>query len=302
MTRSIASTTRIFSFAFGSSIHSGLIESLAKLTRGGYVIIPLNTTSLDRYLRPQWNKIRRRSIRNIQIEWNFPIRMQSVPERIPLSYVNDRLLIYGLTIDEKIRPTHQGSLTIRSDQSYYRLDFSEADRTTNSHSIIKRLACQALIDGLEDELVFASNENRSKIEEKLVEISLKYEIFNQWTKKHRQKKQNDNVQCQTDEDIVRSILKEQNSAGLWDFPSMWKMIENLSGKSLHVFQSSAKHRSTEILLSIIIIVLLESKFSHLRSQWDLAADRARRCLIYLMENNWKTFVHLFKEIRDIIEK
>lgn len=264
--------------------------------------IPLDSTSLDRYLRPQWKKICQRSIRNIQIEWNFPISMQSIPKRIPLSSVNDRLLIYGLTIDEKIRSTHQGSLTIRNDQSYYRLDFSEADRTMNSHSIIKRLACQALIDELEDELVFSSNENRSKIEEKLVEISLKYEIFNQWTKKHRQNKQNENDQCQTDEDIVRSILKEQNSAGLWDFPSMWKMIEKLSGKSLHVFQSSAKHRSTEILLSIIIIVLLESKFSHLRLQWDLAADRARRCLIYLMENNWKTFVHLFKEIRDIIEE
>jgi hypothetical protein len=106
----------------------------------------------------------------------------------------------------------------------------------------------------------------------------------------------------TDEEIVRYLVSQQAANGLWNFESNMKIIEDLSGKSLRVFQSSETAGINQTLITVIMVVVLETKYRALRWIWEDAADQARRCLIRLLNNDWNKFVNLFHEIRSIIDQ
>jgi hypothetical protein len=103
-----------------------------------------------------------------------------------------------------------------------------------------------------------------------------------------------------DKDIIRYLINQQTLDGLWNFDSNRITIKKLTGKSLSVFQSSETPDNLPILITAIIIVLLEVKFMTLQSLWIHAAEKARQCLIQLLNNDWKKLVCLFRDIRKIL--
>jgi hypothetical protein len=105
-----------------------------------------------------------------------------------------------------------------------------------------------------------------------------------------------------DVNIIHYLINKQTHDGLWNFDSNRKSIKDLTGKSFAVFQSYETHGNTQILVTAIVIVVLEVKFMSLRSMWDDIAEKARRHLIDLLNNDWKKLVTLFRNIRTILNE
>ena len=103
-----------------------------------------------------------------------------------------------------------------------------------------------------------------------------------------------------DQNTVHYLLDKQFNDGLWNFTSNKKTIQDLTGKPLTVFQSSEIHHNTQILITAIIIVLLESNFIALQSVWSDAVEKARNRLINLLNNDWKKLIILLRNIRIIL--
>jgi hypothetical protein len=110
----------------------------------------------------------------------------------------------------------------------------------------------------------------------------------------------DEISPMDDKNIVDYLINKQTTDGLWSFNSNRKTIQKLTGKSLSIFQSSEIHDNSQILITAIIIVLFEVKFITLRSMWDDAVEKARQCLIQLLNNDWRKLVILFRDIRMIL--
>lgn len=91
---------------------------------------------------------------------------------------------------------------------------------------------------------------------------------------------------------VRYFIDAQKFDGLWDFDS--QTIEQLSGQSLKKFSSSYDH---QILISAIVVVLLETRYSSLSSLWYGVVQKARNRLMELLNNNNNQLESLLEHVR-----
>lgn len=326
---SLGSSTRIFSFGLGISPCRSLIKGLAKITNGRYVFIPPNT-NINIHVKEQLEKSIRRDITDIRIQWNLGIDVENIPNQLPSAYMNDRLIIYALANKQSIPFNHKSSIEIRTDQSYYHLDITDSDRLFNNNQMIARLAAKALIIQLEH-----SKLPRKDIKQRIIDLSLQYHILSPYTsfigiEKHvnvnniheiptnlnsyvngacyyrnRDSFKHAHLRARSSIDdilIVYYLINKQTVDGLWNFKSNRKVIKNLTGKSLSVFQLSQTHNNSQILITAIIIILLEVKFLTLQILWDNAVKKARQCLIRLLNNDWKKLVSLFRDIRIMLNE
>jgi hypothetical protein len=93
--RSMAISTRIFSFGLGSSPSRSLIKGLARTTNGRFVFIP-PFTNVDVYVGEQLQKALQPCITNIKIKLNTDSTfINIVPTSAPPIFINDRLMIYA---------------------------------------------------------------------------------------------------------------------------------------------------------------------------------------------------------------
>jgi hypothetical protein len=119
-------------------------------------------------------------------------------------------------------------------------------------------------------------------------------LLRQERKKHSSRKsqqvvRNDN---QKDLDIVRHIIAEQKFDGLWNMDV--KFVEQLTGKSLTEFQQLD---DTEMLMSAIIIVMLETRFASLVSMWYGVVQKARKRLLDMLDGDTDKFTTLLDDIQ-----
>ncbi|CAF1387455.1 unnamed protein product [Rotaria sp. Silwood1] len=145
--RSMASSTRIFSFGLGHSPSRSLVKGLARSTNGRFVFIPPNT-SVDVQVGEQLRKALQLCITNVHIKWNLGVDVQSAPRRSPPVYVNDRLIVYGLVDDDKTIPfDHNPLVELQTEYDHHRLAMAKIDRvpSVSDNRTIVRLAAKALI-------------------------------------------------------------------------------------------------------------------------------------------------------------
>ncbi|CAF3477358.1 unnamed protein product [Rotaria sp. Silwood1] len=142
--RSMATSTRIFSFGLGHSPSRSLVKGLARATNGRFVFIPPNT-SVDIHVGEQLQKALQSCITNIQVKWNLGANVMSAPTKIPPVYANDRLIVYALANNPTFVFGHNSSVELCNDRS--RLGDAKIDCIPNvsMNGTIARLAAKALI-------------------------------------------------------------------------------------------------------------------------------------------------------------
>jgi len=95
-----------------------------------------------------------------------------------------------------------------------------------------------------------------------------------------------------DQDIVRYLISKQEFDGLWDLNS--KEIEQLTGKPLTHFQQPT---DVQVLVSAVVILVLETRFTSFSSMWHGVVQKARKRLLDLLGNDNKKLNSLFEDIR-----
>ncbi|CAF2148911.1 unnamed protein product [Rotaria magnacalcarata] len=199
--RSMATSTRIFSFGLGNSPSRSLVKGLARATNGRFVFIPPNS-SVDTYVGEQLQKALQLCITNTQVNWNLNIPVTSVPTKIPPVYVNDRVLVYALADDLTSRFDQNASVKFYVDQ--HPLGEANINRipNVNNNGTIARLAAKALILELQHAktpsknitgslqtrfqpsqqvLTTATTDEKDMTKKRIIELSLKYKILSPYT-------------------------------------------------------------------------------------------------------------------------
>ncbi|CAF0841873.1 unnamed protein product [Rotaria sordida] len=203
--RSMATSTRIFSFGLGHSPSRSLVKGLARATNGRFVFIPPNS-SVDIYVGEQLQKALQSCITNIEVKWNLGTNVMSAPTKMPPVYVNDRLIAYALASDPMFVFDHNPSVELLTDKS--RLGRANVDTIPNVsvNGTIARLAAKALILELQHSKLPSSvkqnisgslqsrfQEDRPSstpattidekeiIKKRIIELSLKYQILSPYT-------------------------------------------------------------------------------------------------------------------------
>ncbi|CAF3299967.1 unnamed protein product [Rotaria sp. Silwood2] len=95
-----------------------------------------------------------------------------------------------------------------------------------------------------------------------------------------------------DENIVRHLITKQKINGLWDLTAA--DIEKLLRKSPSSFSSDTNQ---EILISAIIIVTLETRYTTFSAMWHGIVQKARKQLLDLLGNDTKQLESLLENIR-----
>ena len=196
--RSMASSTRIFSFGLGQSPSRSLVKGLARTTNGRFVFIPPNA-KVDTYVGEQLQKALQSYLANIHVQWNVGVDVQSAPRECPPVYVNDRLIVYALIKDQTKVFDHNSSVELRSgDRS---LGVAKIDRIPNvaENQTIARLAAKALILELQHQKTPSArrgstqtrfqglntpNEDKDATtsgQQRIIDFSLKYQILSPHT-------------------------------------------------------------------------------------------------------------------------
>ncbi|CAF2688319.1 unnamed protein product [Rotaria sp. Silwood2] len=203
--RSMATSTRIFSFGLGHSPSRSLVKGLARATNGRFIFIPPNS-SVDIHIGEQLQKALQLSITNIQVKWNLGTTVMNAPIKIPPVYANDRLISYALANDPTFVFGHTSSVELCNDKC--RLGETKINCIPNvsMNGTIARLAAKALILELQhSKLPLSIKKNNSgslqsrlqedkpsatpsvTIDEKemtkksIIELSLKYQILSPYT-------------------------------------------------------------------------------------------------------------------------
>jgi hypothetical protein len=208
--RSMATSTRIFSFGLGSSPSRSLIKGLARTTNGRFVFIP-PATNADVYVGEQLQKALQPCITNIKIKLNMDSTLINiVPTSTPPVFINDRLIVYAVVNDDKSTSfDHNVSVELYSEQ--HRLGEAKINRipSVSNDGTIARLAAKTLILELQhsklpsstkkditgsrhtqceehDQQQTTPSNDESKmtkeiIKERIVEISLKHSILSPYT-------------------------------------------------------------------------------------------------------------------------
>ncbi|UJR18926.1 hypothetical protein I4U23_022055 [Adineta vaga] len=202
--RTMATSTRIFSFGLGSSPSRSLVKGLARSTNGRFVFIPPHT-SVDIHVGEQLQKALQSCITNVEIKWNLDM-ITSVPNKMPPVYVNDRLIVYALAKNSSIRFDH--NLRVELTCGQHRLGEAKVNiipNVSNNNETIGRLAAKALIVELQHEKLPSSTQKMSPgslqtrfqehqkavnnddesakeiIKKRIIELSLKYHILSPHT-------------------------------------------------------------------------------------------------------------------------
>ncbi|UJR18728.1 hypothetical protein I4U23_005635 [Adineta vaga] len=205
--RTMATTTRIFSFGLGSSPSRSLVKGLARATNGHYVFIP-PYSSVDVYVREQLQKALQPCIMNIKVNWDLNgIAVTSVPTKIPPIYAGERLIIYALADNKSARFDPSSSVELMAEQ--YQLSKMELFQIFRVDKLetIARLAAKALILELQHAKLPSSrsrmnlgslqtrfreqqlngspdNEDeiaKNEIKKRIIELSLQYHILSPHT-------------------------------------------------------------------------------------------------------------------------
>ncbi|UJR34811.1 hypothetical protein I4U23_027592 [Adineta vaga] len=205
--RTMATSTRIFSFGLGSSPSRSLVKGLARATNGRYVFIPPNS-SVDFYVGEQLQKALQPCIMNIQVNWHLNrMPVTSAPTKIPPIYAGERLIIYALTDNKSAQFDPNSSVELTIEQ--YRLCETKLfqSHSVGSNNMITRLAAKALILELQhvklpssqSKISFGSLQNslleqqstlvaynedkiaKHNIKKRITELSLQYHILSHHT-------------------------------------------------------------------------------------------------------------------------
>ncbi|CAF4010297.1 unnamed protein product [Rotaria sordida] len=143
--RSMASSTRIFSFGLGHSPSRSLVKGLARSTNGRFVFIPPNST-VDVYVGEQLQKALQRCITNVGVKWNFSTAVvETIPNQLPPVYAKDCLIVYGLLDDKSISFDHNSSIELEVDQQQLSVARISRIPSISESGMITRLAAKALI-------------------------------------------------------------------------------------------------------------------------------------------------------------
>ena len=202
--RSMASSTRIFSFGLGKSPSRSLVKGLARSTNGRFVFIP-PYSKVDTYVGQQLEKALQPSIINIDVRWNLGIECQTVPSQLPPVYLNERLLVYALMNDRTIPFDHNCVVELKTKLTHRSLGIAKIDRipSVSENETIARLAAKALILELQHqkmakphrgsmqsrfEGISATNEGKMEekiseegVKQRIIDLSLKYKILSPYT-------------------------------------------------------------------------------------------------------------------------
>ncbi len=169
----------------------------------------------------------------------------------------------------------------------------------NEH-IVRHLgeACDHMQSEMEQaELCYSSAMESLRYSERVSSAEMRYaeELLRkehekkQSSKKSREITRKDN---QGDLDIVRDIIAQQDFDGLWKVDE--KLIEKLIGKSLSEFQQLT---NTEVLISAIIVIVLETRFASLSSMWYGVVQKTRKRLLDMLNKDSVKFNTLLEDIR-----
>ncbi|CAF3589769.1 unnamed protein product [Adineta steineri] len=199
--RTMATSTRIFSFGLGSSPSRSLVKGLARATNGRFVFIPPHT-SVDVHVGEQLQKALQPCITNIQVKWNLETTpIITIPMKTPPVYVNDRLIVYALADNSSIKFDHHSRVELTSAQ--HRLGEAKVTQIPNvsSNGTIARLAAKALILELQHHTLPSSTQKKKTsllktlfkkhhnddettketTKKRIIELSLKYNILSPHT-------------------------------------------------------------------------------------------------------------------------
>ncbi|CAF0897560.1 unnamed protein product [Adineta steineri] len=123
---------------------------------------------------------------------------------------------------------------------------------------------------------------------------LSYEDTDEMSINNPRKKKKEEENFPTDDqDIVRYLIHKQNFNGLWNFDS--ETIKKLTGKSLDEFQQSTNEEL--VISTIIIIILLETRFSSFSSMSHAIIQKARKQILDLLGKDNNKLQNLFDDIR-----
>ncbi|CAF1269665.1 unnamed protein product [Rotaria sp. Silwood1] len=191
--RSMASTSRIFSFGLGQSPSRSFVKGLARSTNGQFTFIPPNTSVDDRVCQ-QLHRALQPCITNTHIKWNLGVEVQNVPKQLPPIYFNDRIIAYALISDKTIPFNHDSSVEIEIHPDNHRLATAKVNRVpiVCDNGTIARLAAKALILELLHEKVPSEESTRQILfqsekeetitkKEQVIALSLKYNILSPYT-------------------------------------------------------------------------------------------------------------------------
>jgi hypothetical protein len=207
--RSMATSTRIFSFGLGKSPSRSLVKGLARATNGRFVFIPPNS-SVDVYVGEQLQKALQPCLTNVQVKWNLGVDVQNAPKQTPPVYLNDRLIVYALTNDKTIPFDHNSSVELQIEPNHRSIGVAKVNQIPNvpENETIARLAAKALILELQHaklpsastkkpttgstqarfKELATSNEEKMEVvpdeqttKQRIIELSLKYNILSPHT-------------------------------------------------------------------------------------------------------------------------
>jgi hypothetical protein len=207
--RSMASSTRIFSFGLGHSPSRSLVKGLARSTNGRFVFIPPNS-SVDMYVGEQLQKALQPCITNVNVKWNLGVNVENAPKQTPPVYLNDRLIVYALTNDKTIPFDHNSSVELQIEPDHRSIGVAKVNQIPNvaENETIARLAAKALILELQHaklpsssakkmrtgstqarfQGMTTSNEEKMEVDsdektikQHIIELSLKYNILSPHT-------------------------------------------------------------------------------------------------------------------------
>ncbi|CAF3668887.1 unnamed protein product [Adineta steineri] len=159
--RSMATSTRIFSFGLGQSPSRSLVKGFARATNGRFVFIPPNV-NVDIYVGEQLQKALQPCITNVHVKWNLGVPVQTAPTHSPPVYVNDRLIIYALLDDKTTVFDHNSSVELQTRSDHHSLGVAKINRIPNisNNGILARLAAKALILELQHSKLPTSNTSK----------------------------------------------------------------------------------------------------------------------------------------------
>jgi hypothetical protein len=160
--RTMATSTRIFSFGLGSSPSHSLVKGLARATNGRFVFIPPDT-GVDVHVGEQLQKALQPCITNVQVKWRLgTVATTSVPTKTPPVYVSDRLIVYALVDDKSTAFDHNSSVELKTEQ--HRLGEAKVIQipSVGNNEMIARLAAKALILELQHAKLPSSAQKKSK--------------------------------------------------------------------------------------------------------------------------------------------
>jgi len=113
-------------------------------------------------------------------------------------------------------------------------------------------------------------------------------------RKKIKKCETEEIWLSSDEDIVGYLIIKQKFDGLWNLGM--ESIEKLTRKPFGSFQFAELQISSETLISAIIIVVFETRFTALESLWHGVIRKARKRLTDLFEKDSKNLTVLLDKI------